>query len=53
MYVQYKGEIEDEIITDILEKVLERHGIKKNKKKISRDIFLELEDFFMENYCAC
>jgi hypothetical protein len=39
MYIQYDGGIEDDITTEIVEKVLEGYGIQQNKKEISWDIF--------------
>ena len=50
--VDYTGYIEDEIITDIVEKVLRKFGIQENKKKISKQILEELEDFFIESSCC-
>ena len=49
MYLDYDGEIDDEDITDIVEKVLERFGIEEKKQEISRQIIEALEDFFMDS----
>ena len=49
MYIQYDGEIEDEDITDIIEKVLERLELEENKKEISGQIMEALEDFFSDS----
>ena len=48
MHIQYDGEIEDEEITDIIEKVLVRFGIKDNIQEISKQILEALEDFFSD-----
>ena len=49
MYIQYDGEIEDEEITDIIERVLERFEFEDNKKEISRQILAGLEDLFSDS----
>jgi len=48
MYLDYDGEIDDEDITDIVEKVLERFGVEENMKEISRQILEALDDFFID-----
>ena len=51
MYVEYNGEIEDEIFTELFDRILEEYGITGNdKKKISRKILDALDDFFNEVY---
>lgn len=48
MYIQYEGEIGDEDITDMIEKVLERYGLEEKKKQISIQILEGLDDLFNE-----
>ena len=49
MHIQYDGEIEDEEIMDIIERVLVRYGLEKNKEQLSREILAGLEDLFIES----
>ena len=49
MHIQYDGEIEDEKITDIIERVLVRYGLEDNKKQVSNEILAGLEDLFIES----
>ena len=49
MYIDYIGYLDDELISDEIEKVLERFGIKENIKKISKQILERLDDFFSDS----
>ena len=52
MKIDYCGYIEDEIITDAFEKVLEKYGICKDLKEISRELLSELEELLDELSCC-
>ncbi len=52
MEIDNCGYIEDEIITDTFEKVLEKYGIRKNRKKISRELMVEL-DVLLNEISSC